>query len=180
MTYDVILADPPWRYGFSRSKSRKIERQYPTMPTADIAALKVAELCKPDAVLFMWATMPKLPDALEVIKAWGFTYKTGAAWDKVRLGMGYYFRGRHELLLVGVRGKPRVPKPKDRPASILTEKRGRHSKKPEISFAAIERMYPDARKLEMFAREARPGWDAWGNEVESTVALQGHSMELAS
>jgi N6-adenosine-specific RNA methylase IME4 len=171
VSYDVVLADPPWRYGFSRSRSRKVERQYPTMKTADIAALNVAALCKRDSVLFMWATMPKLRDAFTVMDAWGFTYKTGGVWDKVRLGMGYYFRGRHELLLIGVRGKPKVPAPQDRPASIFTEKRRRHSQKPEISYAIVERMYPLAVKLELFCRTPHPGWDVWGNEVESTVEL---------
>src|SRR5574338_294068 len=119
--FDVILADPPWSYSFSRSKSRKIERQYPTMTTADIANLDVASLCKPDAVLFLWATMPKLRDAFTVIDGWGFEYKTGAAWDKVLLGMGYYVRGRHELLLIATRGEPGVPAPEDRPDSLFTE-----------------------------------------------------------
>jgi N6-adenosine-specific RNA methylase IME4 len=173
MTYDVILADPPWRYGFSRSKSREIERQYPTMTVTEIAALDVASLCAPDATLALWATMPKLREAFTVMDAWGFTYKTGAAWDKVLIGMGYYVRGRHELLLFGTRGNPTCPRPENRPDSIFAEKRRRHSQKPERAYRMLELMYPDATRLELFARSTRPGWDVWGNEVPCSIPALG-------
>ena len=171
MSYGVILADPPWRYDFSRSNSRKVENQYPTMTTPDIAKVLPQSIVARDAVLFLWATMPKLRDAFTVMDAWGFEYKTGGVWDKVTLGMGYYFRGQHELLLVGTRGAPGCPQMSARPGSIFREKRGRHSRKPEISYLIVEGMYPDAKRLEMFAREPRPGWDVWGNEVTPTIEI---------
>lgn len=171
MSYRVLLADPPWRYEFSKSKSRKIENQYPTMSIAEICALPVADMVGTDCVLFLWAVAPKVPEAIEVMRAWGFTYKTCGVWDKELIGMGYYFRGQHELILVGTRGTPGVSKPSDRRSSVIRSRRGRHSAKPVELHEAIEKMYPEGRKLEMFARQARPGWDVWGNEVQSDVSL---------
>lgn len=167
MTYDLILADPPWRYSFSRSKSRKIENQYPTMTLEEIASLSVpaADNC----VLYLWGTAPKLPEALVVMSTWGFEYVTNAVWDKGRTGMGYYFRGQHEHLLVGKRGKPPVPEATHRVASVIRERRTQHSTKPQAVHEILETYYPEARKLEMFARQTRPGWDAWGNEVEAAA-----------
>lgn len=171
MRYNVILADPPWRYSFSRSRSRRVENYYPTMTTAEICALDVAALAADDAVIFLWTTAPKLIDGLRVLEAWGFRYVTGAVWDKRQIGMGYYFRGQHEHLLIGVRGKPGTPEPAARVASIIKAKRGRHSAKPAIVHEIIERMYPDARRLELFARAPRDQWETWGNEVESAVQI---------
>lgn len=96
--YEVIYADPPWRYDFSKSNSREIENQYPTMSVDEICSLKVPTA--DNAVLYLWATAPKLLEALRVMDAWGFEYKTNAVWDKQIIGMGYWFRGQHELLLV--------------------------------------------------------------------------------
>ena len=106
--YQVIYADPPWRYNFSKSNSRQIENQYDTMTIEDIKNLKVP--ADKNAVLYLWATAPKLIEALEVMKAWGFEYKTHCIWNKEIIGMGYWFRGQHELLLVGVKGAFPPPK----------------------------------------------------------------------
>ena len=163
--YEVLYADPPWKYGFSRSKTRKVENQYPTMTVADISALGPRLPIADDAVLYLWATAPKLLEALEVMRAWGFEYKTCAVWDKQRIGMGYYFRGRHELLLVGKRGNYPVPAPSKRVASVFTEVRRGHSRKPECVRRWIESAYPSALKLELFARGVALGWSAWGDEV---------------
>ena len=161
--YDILLADPPWRYSFSKSKSRKIENQYPTMSLQEIKELKVP--AKDNCLLYLWATAPKLKEALEVMEAWGFTYKTHAIWDKQKIGMGYWFRGQHELLLVGVKGKFSPPEPCQRISSVYRVERGKHSAKPVWFHSWIDRWYPDMSKLEMFARERVPGWDAWGDEV---------------
>lgn len=110
--YQVVYADPPWRYSFSRSKSRQIENQYPTMTEAEICALRIP--AADDAVLFLWATAPKLRSALAVMDAWKFEYVTQAVWDKMRVGMGYWFRGQHEILLVGTRGHWSPPAPSAR------------------------------------------------------------------
>lgn len=170
MNYDVIYADPPWRYDYARTNSRKVENHYPTMTVPQICAVDVAAMAADPCVLFLWATAPKLEEALTVMRAWGFSYRTNAVWDKGRFGMGYYFRGQHEHLLIGTRGKPRTPDPANRIASVLREPRGRHSQKPIAAYEAIERMYPNARRLELFARIRRDGWDAWGDEIESDVA----------
>ncbi len=115
--------------------------------------------------LFLWAPNPELEEALAVLGAWGFTYRTNLVWVKQTLGMGYYARQRHETLLVGRRGEMPVPLEANRPDSVIEAARGEHSRKPEVVYALIERMYPSARKVELFARWRRPGWDAWGAEA---------------
>ena len=162
--YDIIYADPPWRYSFSKSKSRKIENQYPTMTLREICDMEIP--AKDESVLYLWATAPKLQEALVVMSEWGFAYKTHAVWDKERMGMGYWFRGQHELLLVGVRGNFSPPTPNQRISSVFRCPRGKHSKKPEIFRKLIDRWFPKASKIELFARERVEGWDAHGNEVE--------------
>ena len=167
--YQIIYADPPWRYNFSKSDSREIENQYPTMDVAEIGALRVP--VAENGVLYLWATAPKLREALSVMAAWGFEYKTHMIWDKEIIGMGYWFRGQHELLLVGVKGHFSPPEQSLRISSVLRDRRGKHSKKPQAVADYIELWYPDMTKLEVFARARRLGWDAWGNEVESDIEL---------
>lgn len=166
--YPIILADPPWRYDFSKDDADEIENHYPTMSLDEICALPVHQSAFDDCVLFMWATSPKLEDAFKVINAWGFQYRTCAIWDKEWIGPGYYFRQRHELLLVATRGSVPVPPPNARPDSVFTEKRTAHSKKPDVSYRLIESMYPDLPKLELFSRTAREGWTAWGNQAQES------------
>lgn len=166
-TFPVLLVDPPWRYEHAEP-TRAVENHYPTMALDEIKALKVP--ADDDAVLFMWSTSPKLTEAIEVLDAWGFTYRTCAVWVKQQIGMGYYFRQRHELLLVAVRGSLRVPDPEDRPDSVIEAHRDEHSKKPPLVYSLIERMYPEHRKVELFARAARNGWAAWGNQAAEAVA----------
>ena len=165
--YPVLYADPPWRYEHAPAggKNRSIERQYPTMDLDAICALPVGELATDDAVLFLWATSPKLAEAMRVIEAWGFDYRTNAVWVKDRIGMGYYVRARHELLLIARRGALPVPAPSARPDSVLEAPRAAHSAKPPETYALIERMYPDLPRVEMFSRTAVDGWDSWGYGV---------------
>lgn len=162
--YPVIYADPPWRYEFAESESRAIENQYPTMTLDEIRALNVTDLATPDAILFLWATSPKLAEAMSVIDAWGFTYRSSAVWVKPQLGMGYYFRQQHEILLVATRGEMPAPAPADRPRSVVTADRLAHSAKPVEFAEAIERMYPALPKIELFCRAPRDGWAVWGNQ----------------
>ncbi len=159
--YDLIYCDPPWRYDAQEAPNRSIENQYPTMPVDDICALKppAAKNC----ALFLWATAPKLKEALAVIEAWGFTYKTHAIWDKQKIGLGYWFRGQHELLLVATRGKASPPEAAKRISSLFSYKRGKHSAKPKQVYAMIEAMLPKAKRIELFARDKRKGWDRWGH-----------------
>ena len=167
--YDLIYIDPPWRYSFSRSSSRRIENQYPTMTMNDIASLRVP--ANKNCVMYMWATAPKLLEALHVMKSWGFEYKTHAVWDKRRIGMGYWFRGCHELLLVGVKGSMSPPAQCARRSSIFKKVRSVHSKKPELVRRYLESAHPDLSKVEMFARSKVDGWDSWGNEIDSDVEI---------
>ena len=161
--YQVVYADPPWRYNFSRTKNRKIENQYATMTLNNIKALEIPS--DDNCILYLWATAPKLLEALEVMQAWGFTYKTQAIWDKEIIGMGYWWRGQHEILLVGVKGKMSPPKQSVRESSVYRERRTKHSKKPQHYRDFITEAYPTLNKIELFAREKTPGWDAWGNEI---------------
>jgi len=168
--FPVIYADPPWRYDFAPTDSRKIENAYPTMDLEDIKALPVDGVCHDDAVLFLWATSPKLPEAFAVMEAWGFTYRTCMVWVKDKIGMGYYARQKHELLLIGARGNLPVPEPGNRPPSVIEAPRGEHSKKPDETYGIIEAMYPEYTRLELFARRTREGWASWGNQVRSTTS----------
>jgi N6-adenosine-specific RNA methylase IME4 len=106
---------------------------------------------------------------MKVIESWGFTYRTCMVWVKDKIGMGYYARQQHELLLIAMKGSPRVPAPKNRPSSVVNAPRSAHSKKPDLFYELIERMYPRARKVELFCRSPRDGWTAWGNEIRGAV-----------
>lgn len=164
--FDVIYADPPWRYeGATITPNRRIENHYPTMDLEAICALPVRDIAAKDAVLYLWAPAAKLAEAMEVIDAWGFTFRTHAVWVKPSIGPGHWVRAQHEDLLIARRGKMRTPAPATRPSSVFEAPRKRHSAKPEIVYVDLERMYPDARRIELFARQHRPGWRAWGNEV---------------
>jgi len=163
--YQLIYADPPWRYDYSKSTSRDIENQYPTMELDDICSLSVGDIAHSDSVLFLWATSPKLREGFKVIKSWGFEYKTCAVWDKQKIGLGYYFRQQHELLLVATRGNPITPDPAHRVSSVLSFKSTAHSRKPAEVYRVLEGMYPDTNRIELFARNNRPGWSVWGNQV---------------
>jgi N6-adenosine-specific RNA methylase IME4 len=174
--YQVIYADPPWRYDFSKDKTRAIENHYPTMSVEEIKALDVPS--DSNAVLYLWATAPKLQEGLDVVKAWGFQYRTHAIWDKETVGMGYWFRGQHELLLVGVKGIVSPPIPTQRIASVIRQSKAAHSRKPDYVREMIGAWFPTASKLEMFARRNETNlfqqeieWDVWGNQVKSDLTL---------
>jgi N6-adenosine-specific RNA methylase IME4/ParB-like chromosome segregation protein Spo0J len=162
--YSVLYADPPWQYdntGFHQSA----ESQYPTMSVEEISNLPVQDLATDETILFLWATNPLLPEALQVMHAWGFEYKTNIAWVKDRgRGWGWWLRSKHELLLVGVRSKAKHPEVR-LDSCFLADRGSVHSKKPEVAYEIIERMYPTCPRIELFARETREGWTAWGNEV---------------
>lgn len=173
--FDLIYADPPWRYDFSETTNREIENHYDTMQLEDIKNLDVP--ASEDCVLYLWATAPKLQEALEVIEAWGFDYKTHAIWDKKKIGMGYWFRGRHELLLVATKGSPSPPEPGERVDSVFEEERGEHSRKPIEVRRHLVLAHPDKRKIELFSRENHVDWEVWGDEVEKT---QQHTLETVT
>jgi len=165
--WPIILADPPWDFHAWNpdSSNTHAAQHYPVMSLAEICALPVSEIACSDCVLFFWTTAPYLGQSFDVLSAWGFEYKSGLVWDKEAVGTGYWIRGQHEHLLICTRGNPPLPPMESVPASVIRERRREHSRKPEQSYAIIERMYPGLPKLELFARQARPGWDAWGNET---------------
>ena len=164
--FPVVYADPPWRYNFSRSESRKIENQYGTMPVDKIKSLPVSKIATEDAVLFLWATSPKVPQALKVMEAWDFCYRTSMVWVKDKIGMGYWARSQHELLLVGKRGDISPPPAEARASSVISAPRDKeHSRKPADAYRIIEAAFPDFAKIELFSRASRKGWDAWGADA---------------
>lgn len=173
--YGVIYADPPWSFETwsGEGKDRAAENHYPTMTQAQIEALPVARLAADDCVLMMWAVMPQLPEALAVIKAWGFEYKTaGFVWGKTNkdgetpsTGMGYWTRANAELCLLATRGKPqRINADVNQ---LILSPRMEHSRKPDEAAKRIERLVPGPY-IEMFARAPREGWDVWGNQAEAS------------
>ena len=144
------------------------------MSQKEICDLPVSNLAGDDSILYLWATAPKLPEALEVMKAWGFKYVTQAVWDKKKMGTGYWFRGQHEIILVGRRGKFSPPPPTKRKSSVFEFPRGAHSEKPAEIRDLIQYWFPEASLIELFAREKNPGWDVWGNEVECSINLEDY------
>ncbi|SHJ68294.1 N6-adenosine-specific RNA methylase IME4 [Roseomonas rosea] len=170
--YRTILADPPWRFVLRSTKGEKKSPQakYRTMPLAEILALPVVELAHPEGCgLVLWGTAPMLPQALATMAAWGFTYVTAGAWAKQsrtgrtwNMGPGYRLRTRMEPYLLGTRGA--VPLMARNVCNLVVAPVREHSRKPDQLRADVERVFP-APRVELFAREAAPGWEAWGDEV---------------
>ena len=168
--YDVIYADPPWAYDNQIPQWGPTSLHYPEMELDKIKALELP--VADNSVLFLWVTNPMLDSALEVVDAWGFEYKTNMVWVKTELkrpGSGFYVRGRHELLFICTRGS-KVPdqRGKEPIGSVMEAPVGEHSAKPHIFYNIIETMYPGGNYLELFARNKRDGWTAWGNESETS------------
>lgn len=177
--YGVIYADPEWRfepYSRATGMDRAADNHYPTSELEAIAARPVAEIAAPDCVLFLWATVPMLPEALRVMQAWGFRYRSHVVWRKaeqggrVVLGTGYWFRNGHELLLVGTRGDVVAPAMGMQFPSIVDAPPMKHSQKPERFAEMIEAYFPTLPKIELNRRgPPRSGWDAWGYEAEAAA-----------
>lgn len=166
--YGVIYADPEWRfevYSRDTGMDRAADNHYPTSATDEICARPVGDIAAQDCVLFLWATVPMLPDALRVMDAWGFEYKSHCVWTKDKIGTGYWFRNSHELLLVGTRGNVPAPAMGTQWASTIEGRVTKHSAKPERFYELIEEYFPNLPKIELNARNARKGWDSWGNEA---------------
>lgn len=161
--YQVIYADPAWEYSNS-GISGAAENHYPTMATDDICNLPIKDMSDDNAVLFMWVTNPLLEDAIRVVTAWGFEYKTNIVWIKDKAGQGFYVKGQHELLFIATKGSF-TPDSSLYIRSVIETKREEHSRKPAIFYETIEKMYPDTKKVELFARKKREGWESWGNEL---------------
>lgn len=169
--FGVILADPEWEwesYSAETGMDRAAANHYPTSPTEEIVKRDVPGIAAKDCVLFLWATAPRLLDAIKVMEEWGFTYKSQFVWVKDKQGTGYWNRNRHELLLVGTKGDIPAPAMGEQWDSVIEAPVGEHSAKPEKSLELIESYYPNIPKIELNRRgPARPGWIAWGNEAEA-------------
>lgn len=173
MKYQIIYADPPWKYSDTRkNKPAYGGITYPTMKTDDIAALPVQNIADKDCVLFLWATMPMLPDALKVMKAWGFKYKTCAFnWVKTNpksgtyaVMLGQWTMGSTEICLLGVKGHPkRICK---NIKQLVVEPKTGHSKKPGEVRDRIVALMGELPRVELFARDCAPGWDCIGNDID--------------
>ena len=168
--YSIIYADPPWRYN-DRGCNGSASKHYPTMKIKDIYRLPVEEIAADDCALFLWGTYPLLKEALGVIEAWGFTYKTIAfQWVKQNpSGVGYHFglgrwtRGNSEPCFLAIKGKP--TRVSAGISELIVSPRQKHSKKPEEAREKIIELMGDLPRIELFARDIAPGWDAWGNEI---------------
>ena len=175
--YQIIYADPPWAYRNMGNIQATANAHYKTMSQKDIESLPIRGIADKNCILFLWATFPKLQEALDTIKAWGFEYKTiGFNWVKTNpkngkpfFGVGWYTKSNAEVCLIGVKGKP--PKASNSVSSIIIEPRGKHSEKPEIVKDKIVEFCGDIPRIELFARQKTEGWDVWGNEVESDIEL---------
>ncbi|TCZ66044.1 MT-A70 family methyltransferase [Roseicella aquatilis] len=174
--FGTILADPPWRFtnrtGKMAPEHRRLNR-YGTMTLEQICALPVAEVAAPRSHLYLWVPNALLPEGLQVMKAWGFEYKSNIVWHKERKdggsdgrGVGFYFRNVTEVLLFGVRGKDvRTLQPGRRQVNFISTRKREHSRKPDEQYPIIESCSWGPR-LEIFARGPRPGWTVWGNQAE--------------
>ena len=178
--YSIIYADPPWSYQ-NRGTRAAASKHYDTMTIEDIKRMGVGAagggIANEDCVLFMWATFPMLREALDVIEAWGFSYKTVAFnWVKqnrngtgIFMGLGNWTRSNSEICLLATRGRPKRAA-RDVKQVILSHVE-RHSQKPEEARRRIEALMGDVPRIELFARASPPGWDVWGNEVASDIRL---------
>jgi len=173
--YGVVLADPEWRWEAWSEKgmdSTSADNHYPTSVLEEIKARDVPSICADDCVLWLWATVPMLPHALEVMKAWGFKYVSNFVWVKDKAGTGYWSRNQHELLLIGTKGNIPAPLEGTQWSSVIMAKRGKHSVKPDEAYELIEHYFPELQKIELNARASRKGWDRWGNEAPAAEAAE--------
>lgn len=176
--YKIIYADPPWHYEFGETSSRYVDQKYNCMELEEICALPIKYIAHADSALFLWITYPKLEWAFDVIRSWGFEYKTAAfTWVKTNAnsmglfwGMGYYTRSNPELCLLGTRGKP-LPRESHDVHSVIMSPVLDHSHKPAIIRERILELFGDLPRIELFARHKVEGWDAWGDEIESDIDL---------
>lgn len=191
--YGTILADPPWQFKNRTGKvapEHKRLNRYKTLTLQEIKELPVSIVASEKCHLYLWVPNALLQEGLEVMKAWGFEYKTNVVWHKIRKdggpdgrGVGFYFRNTTELVLFGIRGKIRTLAPGRSQVNIIKSRKREHSRKPDELYEIIEKCSPGPY-LELFARGKRKGWDQWGNEVEeyspSWPTYKNHSQSEKS
>lgn len=183
--FATILADPPWQFqnrtGKMAPEHRRLLR-YPTMELQEIMDMPVGKVAAASSHLYLWVPNALLMEGLQVMRAWGFNYKSNIVWFKIRKdggpdgrGVGFYFRNVTEILLFGVRGSMRTLKPGRTQVNMLATRKREHSRKPDEIFDIIESCSPGPY-LELFARFERPGWSQWGNEdvEKNSIANVAH------
>jgi N6-adenosine-specific RNA methylase IME4 len=171
--YGVIYADPEWRFEFWSADGAawsSPDNHYATSALDVIKARDVPSIAADDCALFLCATVPMLPQALEVMAAWGFEYKTSWVWVKDKPGNGYWSRNQHEILLLGTRGNVPAPIQGPKSSSVIEAPVGEHSEKPTAFYELIEGFFPTLPKIELNARKGRDGWEAWGAEAPAEAA----------
>lgn len=182
LPFGTVLADPPWRFqnrtGKVAPEHKRLSR-YDTMATAEIAELPVAELMAEQSHCYLWVPNAMLADGLDVMEAWGFTYKSMIVWAKRRKdggpdgrGVGFYFRNVTEPILFGTRGKLRTLQPARSQVNMIETQKREHSRKPDEQYEVIEACSPGPH-LELFARYPQPGWTVWGNEADEAITPRG-------
>ncbi len=185
--YKTILADPPWRFqnrtGKVAAEHKRLFR-YPTMSLDEICDLDIKDLSDESAHLYLWVPNALLSYGLQVMKEWGFTYKTNLVWHKIRKdggpdgrGVGFYFRNTTELILFGIKGKIRTLQPGRRQVNFIATRKREHSRKPNELYEIIEKCSPGPF-LELFARRKRENWDSWGNEIDSDIMIDVCQLTL--
>jgi N6-adenosine-specific RNA methylase IME4 len=176
--YQIIYADPPWQYNDKSLNRGGAERHYQTTSNDKLEMMDVGSICDDNCILFMWATFPKMQEALDLINAWGFTYKTNAfTWikknkraDSLFWGMGRWTRSNAEVCLLAVKGNPKRINMGIH--SVIEHPIMKHSKKPDVVRDKIIELIGDLPRLEMFARESAHGWDVFGNEAPNSIEIQ--------
>lgn len=171
LSYDFIMADPPWRFATwsAGGELKSPSAHYDCMNLGSIKELPVKRLAAQNCMLWLWTTNPMLPQAMEVLEAWGFTFKTAGHWvkrtkhGKLAFGTGYIFRNAGEPYLIGTIGSPKTTRGV---RSVIEGPVREHSRKPDQAYAEAEKLIPDARRADLFARQRRPGWEGWGNELD--------------
>lgn len=185
--YHTIYADPPWQFQNRTGKvapEHKRLNRYATMCLEDIAKLPVSAIADEKCHLYLWVPNALLPEGLEVMRSWGFTYKTNLIWEKVRKdgqpdgrGVGFYFRNVTEVLLFGVKGeKNRTLDPARSQVNLIRSVKREHSRKPDEVIALVEQCSPGPY-LELFARGDRAGWDMWGNQANASYEPTWHTYK---
>ena len=182
--FNILYADPPWKYERNKVQGAA-ENHYPTMSIERLCALDVEKITDENCALFLWSTFPFLPEALRLIKAWGFTYKTTAfVWLKQNrknkdwfFGLGFWTRGNAEICLLATKGKPKRKSAKV--SQLIISPIDKHSKKPDIVREKSVELMGDLPRIELFARQTTPGCEVFGNEVKSSITLSGKEENYA-
>lgn len=180
--YNVIYADPPWRYEQNRMRGAA-EKHYLTMNIDELCSLPVSAISQKNSILFLWTTFPQLQEAFRVIKAWGFKYKTVAfVWLKLNqggqvwfFGLGFWTRGNAEICLLATKGKPK--RISNRVHQLIISPLRKHSQKPDEAREKIIQLVGDLPRIELFARQKIEGWDVWGNEVDCDIDIEDYRKE---